>query len=410
LVVNPLLLGPRLAYQAQLYERFRFNRLRIRYIQAATTLNAGSIIGYYDPDPVDGSPPDVIGIQNASEHAGSHPSSFWKDSMWDMPAKKHADPYWIEQDGATSADVRNAQQAVFRLLIETPSADAPYVPGQLHVDFDVTFSDPKSVLTPSVADAFYGTTAGNVEDGGAFLSSDVALITDYAQPLTGSGAFTQMPVPLSPGFWSWMWTVPVGTWQWSFSANLTTVGNTFSEFTITVHSAGLTGDNSLVSTFAATGPTAGTATTVGIFTTTTPGTTAVVMAYTGTFTDDSVITVNAWESIFSAVPPDFPNAFFLYRAPATPRTKRLDMLERMLRIHAPDFDDDEVIVPRGKLPSIAPRVPPPVSERKVQASLMIPVPSPARAAPAPTLGPGGATSSAASKVRAGLVTPPPSPA
>jgi len=171
-IINPTFLGPRLAYLARLYERYKFGAVTFRYVQATTTATAGSMIGYYDPDPVDASPLGPQGVKNASEHLGLS-TSFWTNFNWIMPAKKHADPYWLEQKGTDSADIRLSQQSVFRLLLETPlpaAASADVTVGSIHVDFIIRLSDPQAVVDSPVPTIF---SVPNVPDNLSLVTEQV---------------------------------------------------------------------------------------------------------------------------------------------------------------------------------------------------------------------------------------------
>jgi hypothetical protein len=205
-----------------LYERYKFNSLTIWFQQASNTSSAGSYLGYYDPDPVDDSPAGVLGIENASQHAGASSGSFWTNHSWKMPFKKAADPYWVEIDGTSPQALRDSVQQRFRILLETPNGVSTAVTyGQVHISFDITFVEPRAVLQVPRYDSWY--TVGTTVDLYTVASGQIGSTFFNSGNITHVGDSTSLQSPdVVSGSVNSKWTVSPGTWQVTVAMRLET--------------------------------------------------------------------------------------------------------------------------------------------------------------------------------------------
>lgn len=167
-VVNPKTLGiSRLATVAQLWERYKFKRLRFRYAPVCPSTTAGQLIGYVDYDTYD-DPTGISGVQNlqrAAAHYGEKPVQVWqgeeKPVSWDI---KDIDPLtdlYVDSDGT---DPRWTNQGRFVLLAASAVA-ANTACGNIYLDYDIEFYIPQLEMTPSNGFGF------SIVGGGSFSTS-----------------------------------------------------------------------------------------------------------------------------------------------------------------------------------------------------------------------------------------------
>jgi hypothetical protein len=167
-VINPKTLGVnRLENFSQLFERYHM-KVRIKYNQATTTAVSGSMIGFFDMDVDDDSPPPTIeGVVQAFGHYKNKSTSFWKNCDWEMPTRASTDELWID----SGDEERLVNQAIFYLMVEVPS-DATMAPGTLSIDWECRLWNSKTDNVNSLGGPF------------ALYSSDGSTAT-AANPFTG---------------------------------------------------------------------------------------------------------------------------------------------------------------------------------------------------------------------------------
>jgi len=152
------LANTRLNKVSELYQRYIFNRVTIRYMPAINVTQNGQLIGYFDTDPED-VPPLQTGLTNIN-YANAHGGKLFQISepcTFEMPVIKDRTYYTDYDETAQYDEERFKIQAVFRVLQVTvlPASQAL---GSFAVDYNCEFELPQVTSNDPVADSasFYG--------------------------------------------------------------------------------------------------------------------------------------------------------------------------------------------------------------------------------------------------------------
>jgi len=155
----------RLNKMSELYQRYIFNHVTIRYMPAVAVTQNGQLIGYFDTDPED-VPPGLTGLANinyANAHGGklfqiSEPCSF------EMPVIKDR-TYYTDYDAAAAFDEERFKiQAVFRVLQVTVLPVTTAL-GSFAIDYGIEFDLPQVVsndIISSDSASFHGLNASSI--------------------------------------------------------------------------------------------------------------------------------------------------------------------------------------------------------------------------------------------------------
>jgi hypothetical protein len=147
LQMNPSNLGERLRRIASTFETYSFQAMKVHFAPARGTQTAGSMLGFYDQDPVDNFDAGARSLIEASAHEGSHSIKVWEDGYWIMPPRLQG-RFYIDDVGETAADKRLQEQGTFRLLLDVPfdanalPTDVVFVLGSLYVEYVVDLHKP----------------------------------------------------------------------------------------------------------------------------------------------------------------------------------------------------------------------------------------------------------------------------
>lgn len=141
--------GTRLALFAQLYDKFRFQMLKFKYVPYASTATPGSIIIAYDRDISDVTPPaNDNGVRAFLSMLDAVSGPIWQPLEATCPLSHPEEGLFTNE--VPGGDPRLAYQGqVYVALMEPPSAAASLA-GDLFVEFDVELFDPQLETAPSV--------------------------------------------------------------------------------------------------------------------------------------------------------------------------------------------------------------------------------------------------------------------
>lgn len=165
---------PWLSRQAVSYERYRFNKLRFKYMPLRPTLAPGSVYIGVDMDSADGAPTTVNEIASMP---GSVETTTYARVAYDVDSKmlNNGNTLHYVRTGALPANTSVQSYDVGKLYVAASYMDAAQLAnvGELYVDYDITLSvptyDKTGIAAPVASDAtayFLATTAQTfVNDG-----------------------------------------------------------------------------------------------------------------------------------------------------------------------------------------------------------------------------------------------------
>lgn len=225
LQMNPANLGERLRRIASTFETYSFQAMKVHFAPARGTQTAGSMLGFYDQDPVDTFDSGVRSLIEASAHEGAHSIKVWEDGFWMMPPRLQG-RFYIDDVGESAADKRLQEQGTFRLLLDVPfdAADlptgVPFTLGSLYVEYVV------DLHKPTIQPNFVGTcdlynmlnpVGISISTTGSFYLFNQTLFTNHTVAVADHRNNAGSSVPLvSNG----RWAIPEGLWSiryaWGF--------------------------------------------------------------------------------------------------------------------------------------------------------------------------------------------------
>lgn len=144
--MNPASLGERLRRLSANYEFYRFERAIATYEGATGSSAVGSLLGFFDQDPVDGFDAGKRSLAEAASHPGAHSIKVWENGTWVMPPRIGG-RYYIEDSGNTAADRRLQEQGVFRIMLDIPiggtiPTESHYALGSVYMEYTVRLMKP----------------------------------------------------------------------------------------------------------------------------------------------------------------------------------------------------------------------------------------------------------------------------
>jgi hypothetical protein len=200
------------------------------FVSSLGTNAAGTILGFYDQDPVDEFTSGLASLTEAATHPGARSYKVWEESSWTMPARLPG-RFYNEDSGQTAADKRLQEQGTFNILLDTPLdasilvSSGPTILGSLYFEYTVSLQNASAqgafVGTSSqfdtgdlTADPVVWNTSTSVDSILDALASDFNLPT--ADPRSNAGVVIAQDDDGDRGF-----IVPPGVWQITSAALFT---------------------------------------------------------------------------------------------------------------------------------------------------------------------------------------------
>lgn len=133
-LVNPGLAAsfPWLAGHAQLYDKYRFKRLRYRWIPMVSATTSGNVVLAFDHDPYDGFPTNSQTMCSLSYYKSG---SIWDECVLDIPCSKD---FLFTRAGPVGGDIKTYDMGAFYVSVE--GSPATGVLGFLQVDYEIEFT------------------------------------------------------------------------------------------------------------------------------------------------------------------------------------------------------------------------------------------------------------------------------
>lgn len=191
--INPLEYpGTRLALFAQLYDKFRFKRLRFKFVPYQGTAVPGAVIMAYDRDISDPTPPaNDSGVRQYMAMMDACAGPIWQPLTMDC-SLSHPES-GLFTNAVPGGDDRLAYQGqVYVALLEPPAAGV-VLAGDLFVEYDLELFDPQLETNVAIgSSAVQGANTVNVNAGDLLLSfingtGNAARTTTYVPKLDGLG-------------------------------------------------------------------------------------------------------------------------------------------------------------------------------------------------------------------------------
>jgi hypothetical protein len=187
LFLNPSSLPGKIAVEARIWERFRFNKFIVHYEPIVPATQAGTLIAAYDFDPTDAdytpgaaSVPLILGNRSAEMFRVNTPNTF---RVRLDPSK---DRFWVQPEPSTD-DYRLMYQGVVTLYNGDQYASTLNL-GHISIEYEVTLYNPcldstGVTLTPDSKQKFINPVNGY----GTYQSVATDLTDDLKTSLGGSG-------------------------------------------------------------------------------------------------------------------------------------------------------------------------------------------------------------------------------
>jgi hypothetical protein len=181
----------RISKMAQLYQRFFFNRVTVKYLPAINVTQSGQMIGFFDTDPEQVAPPGIAGVNYANAHGGTifqiaEPATFIMPVVRDRT-------FYCDFDGALQDDEERFKiQAIFYAMVVSAVPASTSI-GTFTIEYSCEFELPQidsSDVSNSVG--YYGyspiTVAAVTAASSRFFQTQLAAATFVSATLTGASS------------------------------------------------------------------------------------------------------------------------------------------------------------------------------------------------------------------------------
>lgn len=155
----------RLAMFGQMYEKFRFRRLRLRYVPAVGSNQAGSLLLAYDRDISDANPPPGSqGVRQCMSWADTVQGNAWLSHTLDAKLECPDSGYYTDE--AVGGDERLCYQGQFYTMVVNPFGNsADLTIGNLVLDYELELFVPQlQVVIPTAHIDNTGATSATITD------------------------------------------------------------------------------------------------------------------------------------------------------------------------------------------------------------------------------------------------------
>jgi len=156
IVLHPKSLGvTQLAKEANNYEQYRVNHLRIKFITASTTATDGAMLGYFDRDPADVFPGDYeTRLKFADRSKNKAGGVYYKSHTWTLPKKR--DWLWVDPGN----EIRLTTIGNWYLLQEVANSTGT-AQGTLEIEYDFDFKTARDEEDDVYSDYARGSGSGS---------------------------------------------------------------------------------------------------------------------------------------------------------------------------------------------------------------------------------------------------------
>jgi len=220
--INPELLGERIRRISSTYEFYKFDMIRIHFVSALGTSYGGSVLGFFDSDPVDTFDAGITSLKEAAAHPSAAAHKVWNDFNWTAP-RPPPGRFYIDVNASDSASVRQQVQAKFHILLDSaitlPSGDITYplTLGNLYIEYMVNLSYP--TIQPNFVGTYLLTQFYDTEGKGEIRTSQglacpfnhIEWRTFLSRHMKGPMSIQWQNMVLNP-FSAWGMRIPPGSY------------------------------------------------------------------------------------------------------------------------------------------------------------------------------------------------------
>lgn len=217
--LNPSSMGERLRRLSSNYELYHFPSAQVHYAPARGTQTAGSLLGFFDQDPVDEFDAGARSLAEAAAHPLAHSVKIWEDGLWVMPPRPSG-RFYVDRAANTSADLRLQDQGNFRIMLDVPpdesilTTGSNFVLGSIYVEYVCVLSK------PTIQSNFVGTC--DLFTASAQTAVTLSSTTDNLLTSFNTAEVSFVPDPRSNGGCSYLpevlngshpaFSIPEGVW------------------------------------------------------------------------------------------------------------------------------------------------------------------------------------------------------
>jgi hypothetical protein len=213
-IMPALLANTNLQVISQLFEFYKFTRMRVCYVPSCPTTSSGQLLGFFDDDPssiqrlVPNGSGDITNVRIANNHEGSGRNVVWDVGCYNYSRQNRNPQFYTDPN---YVDPRTSIEATF-VLVQGATADtASHVYGELYLDYDVEFWGKEfNQDTTGTGNYFYSagtspfTLNGSGQAVGFFpstLAGQLAQMSNlpYSLGSVGTSGFTNNAIILPPG-------------------------------------------------------------------------------------------------------------------------------------------------------------------------------------------------------------------
>lgn len=192
LVLNPLAItGSRVSIESQLWLKFRFSRVTLRYDPTCPSSTSGQLLLSHiaDPEVILPATKTLGYAQALAAVPGANAGSIWLEQKHDFaPSKEDPKEYYISPDA--QGETRLTIQGVLKVCEALASSNTTSAAGMLYLEYDLMFYDPIIAVNQIVSWTPIPCVAGSAYQAGSIVLYDQG---GYAS----LQAYPTAPIPVS---------------------------------------------------------------------------------------------------------------------------------------------------------------------------------------------------------------------
>jgi hypothetical protein len=211
-IMPALLANTNLQVISQLFEFYKFTRMRVCYVPSCPTTSSGQLLGFFDDDPssiqrlVPNGSGDITNVRIANNHEGSGRNVIWDVGCYNYSRQNRNPQFYTDPN---YVDPRTSIEATFVLVQGAVADTASHTYGELYLDYEVEFWGKEfNQDTTGTGDYFYSATVSPFTLNGsanavswvpATLAGQLAQMSNLPYSINGVGALNNGLITLPPG-------------------------------------------------------------------------------------------------------------------------------------------------------------------------------------------------------------------
>lgn len=210
-LITPFNLSPqyfsngRIKTLSSLWEKYKFTKLRVKYITQLPSSQGGQCVMYIDYDPDDSDPTGLDNVYQSTNSMTSQMMSVWENYSMDMNTKIGNKEFYTSQGEDDRLEIQGVLKVVSNSIF--PPSSSPLVLGTIEIEYEIKFYG--SELQPQGGSSPYGEGYGVFTEPG---SSSLTQKGIYTVPMTiiDDPQDLRLGFNLDTGVWFmssyWLWS------------------------------------------------------------------------------------------------------------------------------------------------------------------------------------------------------------